>query len=78
MPDILDRAKDVEMHQRDQSLKYALAVKEPAQEIVNGRVLCIDCDTAVQMARLVAKPNAARCIYCQQAFEKMEHHYGRG
>ena len=76
MPDILDRAKDVEMQQRDQALKLALAVKEPAQEIVNGRVLCIDCDAAIEMARLVAKPEAARCIHCQQVFEKKEQHYG--
>ena len=77
MPDILDRAKELEIYQRNQALRHALAVKEPPQEIINGRVLCIECDAAIEMARLAAKPEAARCIYCQQAFEQKELKYGR-
>ncbi len=70
MPDKLDQAKDVEMLQRDQSLKQALSIKDPAQRIVANQVFCIDCDTEIGAARLAAKPKAARCIDCQQLWEQ--------
>ena len=71
MPDKLDLAKDVEMLQRDQALNHALSIKDPAQQIVNNQVHCIDCDIAVSPARLAAKPKAARCIDCQQYWEQL-------
>lgn len=74
MPDKLDLAKDVEMHQRDQALNHALSVKDPTQQVFNNRVHCIDCDIAISKARLIAKPSAARCIDCQQLWEAQ---YGR-
>tara|TARA_B110000211_G_scaffold15953_1_gene16679 strand:+ start:11953 stop:12177 length:225 start_codon:yes stop_codon:yes gene_type:complete len=72
--DILDRAKDLEMNER----KRAIAAqreksKEPAQLIVDGEVLCIDCDDAVSKPRLAAKKNAARCIGCQSLHELQDH-----
>lgn len=72
--DILDRAKDLEMNDR----KRAIAAqreksKEPAQLVVGGEVLCIDCDDAVSKPRLAAKPNAARCIGCQSLHELQDH-----
>jgi DnaK suppressor protein len=69
MPDTLDLAKDVEMHQRDQALKRALSRKDPTQQVINPQELCIDCDDVVSAARLTAKPKAARCIDCQQIWE---------
>jgi DnaK suppressor protein len=70
MPDILDHAKDVEMRQRQAALDKVLKHKEPAQDIQAGVVICIDCTTPIEIARLSAKPNAARCIQCQTIEEK--------
>ncbi|MGB1239352.1 MAG: TraR/DksA C4-type zinc finger protein [Pseudomonadales bacterium] len=80
MPDILDQAKDTEMMLRDNSIAAAQAnaACEPAQEVIDGRVVCIDCDEPVQQARLAVKPNAARCIYCQQRAEQQGKHYELG
>ena len=33
---------------------------------------CIDCDEAISPKRLAAVPWAARCIHCQETFEKNE------
>ncbi len=76
MTDVVDRAKEVEALQRESAIKIARGVSEPEQEIINGRVVCIDCDVPIQAARLTAKPNAARCIHCQQIVEEKRKHYG--
>lgn len=77
MPDIYDRAQEREErnNQDAQRIHQARQSPEPEQVIVAGLVLCIDCDEPVQPARLKAKPNAARCIFCQGIYEK-EHRYG--
>lgn len=71
MADDLDRAKDLEIWQRDNALKaQALKAKEPPQDIdQDGNVWCIDCGDKVAPERLNAKPNAARCIDCQGLHE---------
>lgn len=67
MTDIIDRAKDAEMRHREVSLDEFLAnSKEPEQYVVDGQVLCIRCYSAIEPARLKAKPEACRCITCQQ------------
>ena len=67
MTDIIDRAKDAEMRHRKAALEEFLAnSKEPEQYVVDGQVLCIRCECAIETARLKAKPEAARCIRCQQ------------
>jgi DnaK suppressor protein len=70
MPDILDHAKDLEMRQRQDALDKALKHSEPEQDIRDGVVICIDCGGDIHPARLKAKPNAARCIHCQQIEEQ--------
>lgn len=72
MPDLLDRAKDLEMLQRQKALQKTLSsVAEPEQDIRDdGVVICIDCGVVIPQTRLEAKPNAARCIHCQQIEEK--------
>ena len=69
--DDLDRAKDLEIFQRDNALNaQKLTAKEPPQDIdQDGNVCCIDCGDEVSRQRLAAKPNAARCIECQQLSE---------
>lgn len=73
MPDLLDHAKDLEMRQRQAALDKALQNNEPDQWIEDGQVLCIRCGVAITKERLAAKPNAARCIDCQQIEEQKQH-----
>ena len=76
MPDQLDHAKVLEMQHRKHALEEFLGNStEPPQQIINGQVLCIDCDSAIQPKRLQAKPNAARCIHCQHKTEKTHGRY---
>lgn len=75
MTDQLDRARAIEMRQREAALQEALhTTPEPPQQIINGVVCCIDCDEPVSPQRLRAKPNAARCIHCQSQEEKSHGH----
>lgn len=69
MPDLLDRAAELEQRQRDQALKHALnRPKETPRQDETGRY-CISCDIAIPAARLAAVPHAVRCISCQQERE---------
>lgn len=69
--DQLDHAKALEMQHRQRALQEVLTANpEPPQETLDGRVVCIDCDHPISTARLAAKPNAARCIGCQQLQEQ--------
>ncbi|MBL4797630.1 MAG: TraR/DksA C4-type zinc finger protein [Oleispira sp.] len=71
--DILDRAKQAEMVDRERAIKAPLAkVKEPKQLIVDDEILCIECETPVSKPRLAAKPHAARCIKCQSLHEQKD------
>lgn len=38
--------------------------------------ICIDCDEAIPLARLQARPSAARCVACQELAEKRLHQQG--
>ncbi|UTW12948.1 TraR/DksA C4-type zinc finger protein [Marinobacterium rhizophilum] len=72
MPDLYDSAQEREQ-QNTQAAHQAHTARlrpEPPQTVVDGRVLCIDCDEPVQPARLAAKPNAARCFHCQGITER--------
>lgn len=42
---------------------------EEPQLIVDGEVLCIDCENPIELARLAAKPAACRCVFCQEQKE---------
>ncbi len=71
--DLLDEAKELEMAVRDRALANHFAgIKEPAQDVENGVVYCICCATVIPQERLLAKPNAARCVDCQLIFEHKE------
>lgn len=69
MPDIFDRAAELEQRQRDQALKHALnrPTETPRQD-ETGRY-CISCGIQIPSARLNAVPHAVRCISCQQEHE---------
>lgn len=73
--DDVDRAKDREMEHRELSLEATQAApdKNPGEQQhvdKQGRVLCLDCDDVIPIKRLVAKPDAVRCIYCKEDWER--------
>lgn len=72
MPDILDEAKELEIRHRQAALDNVLQRTEPEQQTLDGRIICIDCDSPIAHARLAAKPNAARCVHCQ-LIEEQKH-----
>lgn len=74
MPDLWDLAQEREQknNQEAQARHQANLIPEPEQVIAAGLVLCHDCDEPVQLERLMAKPDAARCIGCQIEFEKRQ------
>lgn len=41
----------------------------------NGERICIECDAVINPQRLKAKPDAVRCIGCQEAHEAHRRHY---
>lgn len=72
--DWTDDATRQEQADRERALaKQHSRSAEPAQWVERGVVLCIDCAEPISLKRLAAKPNAARCIDCQQLFELMDH-----
>lgn len=68
MTDIIDHAKDTEMRQRKQALEAQKqrAQEPPQDKDEDGTVYCINCVDIIDAERLAAKPNAARCIQCQE------------
>ncbi|CAA0097693.1 RNA polymerase-binding transcription factor DksA [BD1-7 clade bacterium] len=76
--DIIDNAKAHEEQDRARAMhnQKASRTPEPAQHTTSGHVICIDCADPISAQRLVAKPNAARCIDCQGFFEQGARHAG--
>jgi len=68
--DVADCAQGRNAHYLSVALDAAKAPPEPAQNVINGEILCIDCDAPIEPLRLKAKPNAARCVECQGCFEE--------
>jgi len=71
MTDIGDIAQERDQGFTAAALKHQATEreKEPEQLVENGEVLCVGCGEAIQPERLKAKPDAARCIYCQEIHE---------
>lgn len=69
MPDILDRAAELEQRQRDHAIKAALhrPTETPRQD-EHGRY-CRSCGIQIPAQRLVYVPNAVRCVSCQEEHE---------
>ncbi|MDT8383018.1 MAG: TraR/DksA C4-type zinc finger protein [Gammaproteobacteria bacterium] len=73
--DDLDRAKELEMEHRQRSIDAALSAPDKGQGEqqridTRGRVICIDCTDIIPKERLKARPDAVRCIYCKQDWER--------
>lgn len=77
MADDLDRAKDLEMHQRDVAIKKQLAGAVETEEplIVDGVHCCVDCGGEIPPKRLEARPESVRCIDCKTYKEFQEKQY---
>jgi len=67
--DEFDRAAAQEQRFRDRALaaQRTRVIEKP--DIENGIHYCIDCGDVIPLARLVAAPNAVRCVLCQQKKE---------
>lgn len=65
----------------EQFTEHALQVQQRRRQdgaqpqwIVNGQVICIDCEYPVGILRLKAVPDACRCVDCQNITDlKMAH-----
>ena len=69
--DDLDRASHIETWQRDMALaEFKRRHPQPKQIMVNGKVVCMDCEEPICEKRLAGLPHAARCIDCQQDADK--------
>lgn len=64
--DPLDKAKELEMFQRDQALANQKArAQQPPQLVIDGVVHCLHCAAEIPAERLAVLPDAAYCIGCQ-------------
>ena len=77
MADDLDRAKDLEMKQRDVALQNQLdnAVEREQPLVIDGKRCCVDCGMPIPGQRLKARPQSVRCIDCKTYKEFQEKQY---
>lgn len=65
--DQADNANDIAQLRNDIALKAAQ--QRPAAQLQeldeSGQVICIDCGDQIVLARLLAVPNAVRCVECE-------------
>ncbi|MGL5668233.1 MAG: TraR/DksA family transcriptional regulator [Shewanella sp.] len=71
MTDQFDRAQQLEQEFRDNALSNQLkhAVEQPDINS-QGERCCLGCGFVIEAARLIAMPNAVRCVECQTAKER--------
>jgi len=72
MSDIADNAQKFEQMERDAALRNRTQPDETSQLIVDGQVLCVDCEEPIDQRRLKYIVNASRCQQCQADFETRE------
>jgi len=79
MSDVLDRAKEIEMHQRNVAIQNQLDSAKHSENPIefNGHRFCLDCDNEINTKRLLANPKAVRCIGCQEVTESKSLHCRR-
>ena len=71
MTDIIDRAKEAEVRNREIALRnqQQRAKQTEAPLVIDGQRCCLDCVDVIPKKRLEAYPDAVRCVYCQEDFE---------
>ena len=68
MTDVIDKACELEISQREQALAAVKVVPEKPNEL-HGSRYCLDCNVEINVKRLIANPQAVRCITCQTIVE---------
>jgi len=72
--DDADRAKQLEMQQRQRAIDNALSEPDhgwgESQLTVSNEIVCIDCYDPIPKERLAIKPDACRCVDCKEVWEK--------
>ncbi|KEQ19183.1 TraR/DksA C4-type zinc finger protein [Endozoicomonas numazuensis] len=72
--DDLDRAKELEIADREQAIKRQLNRVKESPIYINGEACCRDCEESIEH-RLAAGIEASRCLDCQQRKEHKEKGY---
>ena len=72
--DELDKAKELEMQQREEALRNVLSQPDHGINeqpwIEDGVRLCLDCGDPIPLMRLKIRPDAVRCVDCKTVWEK--------
>ncbi|MGB8649497.1 MAG: TraR/DksA C4-type zinc finger protein [Mycobacteriales bacterium] len=77
-PDVTDDAADLSEADREEALVDAAVARREEALAALARLdagtygTCIDCGQEIGEARLSFRPEAARCLACQEAFEARE------
>jgi RNA polymerase-binding protein DksA len=62
---------DVNLSEIDRDADELQRIDDALHRLLDGRFgTCMDCETEIPLKRLLAEPTAARCIRCQELFEK--------
>jgi len=78
MVDAADRACELEQRQREQALaanKAEINALTEKPNEVTGHRYCLGCDYELKIKRLMANPNAVRCVECQAQHEHEQNQY---
>jgi DnaK suppressor protein len=75
--DIIDRAKQLEMDQRQRAIDSQLAQSQETEEPLEegGVRYCLDCGIDIDPDRLKARPQSVRCVECKTIKEKKDARY---
>ena len=69
MGDQLDRASKLEQGYHDDALAMHHSHEREQPYEQDGVRYCLDCHCAISTDRLIAKPEAVRCVPCKQLHE---------
>ena len=75
--DVLNQQKDEQLESRlsERNLLFLKKVEAAKSKIEDGSYgICEDCGCDISQKRLLARPTASFCIYCQEAKEHLEKH----
>lgn len=70
--DELDRAKELEMADRESALNRQLEQAKETETPLerDGVRVCLDCGDPIDPKRLAARPEAVRCVWCKYIKER--------
>nr|DAR60790.1 MAG TPA: DksA-like zinc finger domain containing protein [Caudoviricetes sp.] len=71
MPDMFDKAQEIEQLERDHALRKRHTTHTAS------RLFCEDCDEPIPEMRRNKIPGCTRCVECQTIYETKQKHYRR-